>query len=66
MLFFLGDIINFFIHHEPCNITLYCGLIQLTTSYVHLLCASLSALVVLTVCCEGVDICGQGQQTAFT
>lgn len=46
------------------KIPLYCGLIQLTTSHVHLVCTSLSALIISAVCCEGLDICGQGQQTA--
>lgn len=35
------DVMNFFIYHEPCKTALCCGLIQLNTSYVHLVCTSL-------------------------
>lgn len=35
------DVINFFIYHEPCKTALCCGLMQLNTSYVHLVCTSL-------------------------
>lgn len=47
------------------KIPLYCGLIQLTTSHVHLVCTCLSALMISAVCCEGFDVYGQDQQTAF-
>lgn len=48
------------------NSSVLSRLIQLTMCCVHLLCTSLSALVVSAVWCKGFGICGQGQQTALS